>query len=268
MRNLLRGWLGVVLITLVVAGLIAGCLIGGAVALWQGIGNLEWLQGGSLYTGTWELQLPEQTTSLIMDIFNGSIRVQVLPVEQAMVTANWQATREDWVIAPAVDQLDGEARIMIGRSGGQPRQVDVEIIVPPHVDLILTTGNGQVEVNGDGQGELRIATGNGRIVIEDWLGEISAVAGNGLIAARLSQLSSGTVHLRTGNGRVRFEIHPDSAFSLTATAGNGRISVDLPDQWQPEPAGGNYQGTYNGGGAEISLSTGNGDIYVLFRQQD
>jgi DUF4097 and DUF4098 domain-containing protein YvlB len=98
-----------------------------------------------------------------------------------------------------------------------------------------------VNLDGSGSGLLFVNTRNGSIEIGSWAGEVDA---------------------STSNGAIRVYVEEASAFDLSASTSNGRISADLSGNWSREVTGTNHDGLYNGGGARLILRTSNSNIWL------
>jgi DUF4097 and DUF4098 domain-containing protein YvlB len=65
----------------------------------------------------------------------------------------------------------------------------------------------------------------------------------------------------TGSGNV--ELTPDNApMNLEASTGSGSISSDHPMNIQVSTDGHKLSGPLNGGGPEVRIETGSGDIHI------
>jgi DUF4097 and DUF4098 domain-containing protein YvlB len=152
--------------------------------------------------------------------------------------------------------------------------------VPVETALDLSTSNGQVRVRGT-RGGLEAGTTNGNIEITNVGGPVETHSTNGGIEVRGG---SGSLSAETTNGGIEAEIRslaPDGRISAQTTNGgvsialpagvkadlhaattNGRVSVSFPVSGKEIMTTKVVRGTINGGGAEITLSTTNGDINV------
>jgi DUF4097 and DUF4098 domain-containing protein YvlB len=152
--------------------------------------------------------------------------------------------------------------------------------VPVETALDLSTSNGQVRVGGtrggldagttNGNIEITGVVGpmaahstNGGIEVKGGSGSLSAETTNGTIEAELKSLDPhGKVSAETTNGSVRLYLPAGVKADLSAGTTNGRVSVSFPVSGKEVMTTKSVRGTINGGGAEISLSTTNGDISV------
>ena len=152
-------------------------------------------------------------------------------------------------------------------SGLGGHEIEWTIKVPKGVIVDLRTVNGGVRINGL-QGEVHAKTTNGGIkgtnIIANIL-EASSVNGGVEIQFGSPLDASGTVDIETVNGGVEIELPGESKATISARAVNGGVKVtDLDVQRTEEPssfdAKRRLQGTLNGGGANVIISTTNGGV--------
>jgi hypothetical protein len=161
------------------------------------------------------------------------------------------------------------------------RWIRVELEVPRNLRARLTTGDGNIAVNGGLEGDMRFNTGDGNIEALDLAGSLEARTGDGNVrvggrfesvnvstgdgnvevrAASGSRVASGW-RISTGDGNVRLDLPSNIAADLDAHTGDGRIHVDLPLML---PAGEHkrdrVRGQMNGGGMPVNIRTGDGSI--------
>lgn len=108
-------------------------------------------------------------------------------------------------------------------------------------DVTAATGNGRVHVTGT-EGTVRVSTGNGDVDVRDSRSQVRVTTGNGRVTVGTME---GPVEARTGNGDIEVSMsklkgNPDMEFHT----GSGNVRVTLP----------------SGFGAELDASTGNGEI--------
>jgi hypothetical protein len=166
---------------------------------------------------------------------------------------------------------DGDLQVKTGDGG-----VDVD---PVSGNVDVHTGDGHIKLEG-GKGEIRLRTGDGHIEAQGLDGQLEATSGDGHIRVegRFDRLN-----IRTGDGGVDVRALPGSRVSSawSIRTGDGSVDVSLPDTLQanldvhtndghislgiPLQVEGNLsrsaiRGKLNGGGAELSISTGDGSI--------
>ena len=127
------------------------------------------------------------------------------------------------------------------------------------------TGSGNIEIEGTGQGDAKAQTGSGNIDLKGVAGALEAQTGSGEIKAEGKpsspwklQAGSGTIDLATGNAPM----------NLDASTGSGHISTNqaLPMDTSSEHHN-HLRGPLNGGGPDVRVQTGSGDIRVHQRRQ-
>ena len=125
-----------------------------------------------------------------------------------------------------------------------------------------TTTNGNIEVAGV-SGEVETHSTNGGIEVRGASGSLTAETTNGAILAEVKALArEGAVSAETTNGSVQLFLPSAVKADLSAETTNGRVSVSFPVSGSEIMTTKSVRGTINGGGAEVSLSTTNGDIDV------
>jgi hypothetical protein len=122
----------------------------------------------------------------------------------------------------------------------------------------VSTGSGNIYAEQAGEGDVRASTGSGNIELRSLHGGLVAHTGSGEVKVGGTPASQWSVH--TGSGNV--ELWPGNAgFNLNASTGSGDVRSDRPLAGRS----GNHHhvtGSLNGGGPEVRVSTGSGDIRV------
>lgn len=196
--------------------------------------------------------------------------------------------------------LEGMNHRHRGRWGdGDEEQANFTVLLPRGVKLMVSSGNGDVDVTGAGEevrassgnGEVRVfganggvraTSGNGAVSVEGARGPVSASSGNGRV---IVSTSSGPVTARSGNGDIEVSMSAvTGSDDMVFSTGNGRITVTVPSGFQGEidanqPHGeirsdfpitvtsgqigrGRLRGTIGAGGRRIRMTTGNGRIEI------
>jgi beta-lactamase regulating signal transducer with metallopeptidase domain len=126
-------------------------------------------------------------------------------------------------------------------------------------DFKTQTGSGNIAIEGSGQGDAKAQTGSGNIDLKGVLGALQAQTGSGKIKAEGKpssawklQTGSGTIELATGNAPM----------NLDASTGSGKISTNPPVPMQNPEDHHHVRTQLNGGGPEVKVETGSGDIHV------
>lgn len=123
----------------------------------------------------------------------------------------------------------------------------------------IQTGSGNIAIESSGQGDAKAETGSGNIDLKGVLGALQAETGSGRIKAEGKpssawklQTGSGTIELATGNAPM----------NLDASTGSGHIAADHATAAQNPEDHHHLKSELNGGGPEVKVQTGSGDIRV------
>lgn len=153
-------------------------------------------------------------------------------------------------------------------SGFSGHEVEWTIKVPKGVVVDLRTVNGGVRIN-DLQSEVHAKTTNGGVKGSVVTSIIEASSVNGGIEIELAGTLDATaaVDLETVNGGVEFSLPAASRATISARAVNGGVRVnDLDVQRTGEATSSDskrrLEGTLNGGGAKVTISTVNGGVRI------
>lgn len=144
------------------------------------------------------------------------------------------------------------------------RHVDYVVHVPRWANVELKATNGELHVR-DLTGALQARTTNGTIDGEALGGPTNASATNGRVVLDFARLGDGDVVCATTNGAISMALPPTAKATLTASVTNGGISTDGLSLAVSEQSRRRLEGTLNGGGTAIRLSTTNGAIAVRGR---
>ena len=121
------------------------------------------------------------------------------------------------------------------------------------------TGSGNIHSEGSGEGEGRAQTGSGDLDLRDVHGGLKAQTGSGSI--KVAGTPSAPWRLMAGSGSVEVW-SGDAPVTVDASTGSGNIHTDRPLASQEKANQHHVVGTLNGGGTEVRLETGSGDITV------
>jgi putative adhesin len=199
------------------------------------------------------------------------------------------------------DQVEVSARVRNSMSWGWNvhRSLRIEVHMPRSSDLNVDTGDGSVEsdaVNGnvdihtgdghiriDGaKGNIRLRTGDGSIEGHDLDGKLEATSGDGhvsidgrfdglnlktgdgSITARANPGSKLTEswNVRTGDGSVTMSLPGELQANIEASTNDGRISLGIPVTVEGTFSTSRISGKMNGGGAPLTIHTGDGSIHL------
>ena len=155
-----------------------------------------------------------------------------------------------------IDDLDGEVEgrtgagnVVIGTVGGA-----VEI----------STGSGNVDVDG-AKDRVEVNTGAGNVTLQNVQGEVRANTGAGNIVARITKQPRGDSRLETGAGNVTVYLEEDISCTVDATASIGSAQTDFPLRTGGKWVRRSFEGTINGGGPQIYLRAGVGNVSLKKR---
>lgn len=123
----------------------------------------------------------------------------------------------------------------------------------------VDTGSGSVYAEQVGKGEVKASTGSGSIELRSINGGLHAETGSGSIKA--GGTPAAPWRLRTGSGSV--ELWTSGAgMTLDASTGSGSIHSDREITTQGTINRHHMTGKINGGGPEVRIETGSGDVRI------
>jgi len=154
-------------------------------------------------------------------------------------------------------------------SGFNGHEIEWTIKVPAGVVVDLRTVNGGVRINGL-QGEVHAKTTNGGVKGSNVGASIlEASSVNGGIDIELGGVlgENGSIDIETVNGGVSLGLASESKATIVARAVNGGVRVDGLDIQKQEQSNSfeskrRLEGTLNGGGAKVNVSTTNGGVRI------
>jgi hypothetical protein len=154
-------------------------------------------------------------------------------------------------------------------SGFNGHEIEWTIKVPKGVVVDLRTVNGGVRINGL-QGEVHAKTTNGGVKgVNVGAGILEASSVNGGIDIELAGAldENASIDIETVNGGVTLGMASESKASIVARAVNGGVRVDGLDISKQEQSNSfeskrRLEGTLNGGGAKVNVSTINGGVRI------
>lgn len=179
------------------------------------------------------------------------------------------------------------------------RSISIELTIPRNAELDLKTGDGNISTQavdgflraetGDGNlnvgaanGDIRLHTGDGNITGEGLAGMLAADTGDGNIvlegrfhvvdvhtgdgnvevtAQQGSRLASAW-KIGTGDGNVVLRLPDGVGADLDAHTGDGHVRIDFPVTISGKVKESRVQGPMNGGGPQLTVSSGDGDIRI------
>ena len=146
-------------------------------------------------------------------------------------------------------------KIEIKFKGEDSDNFELELTISAAMNLDLSTGGGNIAVNGDLMGKVDAGTGGGNITLQTVSGIVDLSTGGGNIT---TGNIDGNADISTGGGAIRVEIINGTA---DLTTGGGNIFIDkVNNSADISTGGGNISVGDIGGKADIS--TGGGKIKI------
>lgn len=177
-----------------------------------------------------------------------------------------------------VDSENNEVNI---KTDALHQDVSLNITVPHHTSLSLSSINGGEITVSDVEGELDVNNTNGGVTLNNVSGSAVAHSLNGRVKATFTRVDpQKPLAFSSMNGNIDVTLPPDLKANLSLRTDNGAIYSDFNVQVQPalslqaeeneQGAGGKYRvqaektlhATVNGGGPEIQIKNFNGNIYL------
>jgi DUF4097 and DUF4098 domain-containing protein YvlB len=121
-------------------------------------------------------------------------------------------------------------------------------------------GSGDITFEQTASGSVRAETGSGNIRLRNVSGGVEAGAGSGDVEVQGKIASDWRIH--TGSGEVEVKLPPDAKFNINARSSSGNVEVNRPLTMQCSSKRNHIEGTVNGGGTLLDVSTGSGTIRV------
>jgi Toastrack DUF4097 len=122
------------------------------------------------------------------------------------------------------------------------------------------TGSGEIQADLTGSGDVDVHTGSGSIRVRGVSGGLKARTGSGDINADGNVKNPWQLH--TGSGSLRLALSSSTGFNLNVHTSSGSIHSDLPITVQGTIGKHELRGAVRGGGPEVEVSTGSGDIDI------
>jgi hypothetical protein len=155
-----------------------------------------------------------------------------------------------------VTEMVGGLRVHTGSGNVEARDMDGP--------FTAEAGSGDIELESKGHGDIQVHTGSGDIRLRGINGALRAEAGSGDVIAEGRQ--GGNWELRTGSGNVDLRLPTDAAFDLDASTSSGELVIDHPVtmtvQGDIRGSRRSVNGKVHGGGPELVVHTGSGDVHL------
>ena len=155
-----------------------------------------------------------------------------------------------------LDDLAGDIRIHTGSGNVQARGA-----AGP---FEARAGSGDITIEEKAKGDVRVETGSGNIEARGVDGGLNASTGSGDV--RVDGTPSNAWYVKTGSGDAQLRLPQEAAFDLDISTSSGSVEVNHPVtttvQGRVEDARKSIRGKVRGGGPEINVHTGSGDVHV------
>ena len=191
---------------------------------------------------SYEMTLPADTT-LQVNTGSGEISVQGVRAPAKLHTGSGDIRASD---------LGPQSRLETG-SGS----VHADSVAAP---CYASTGSGGIQADLTGSGDVDLHTGSGGIRVRGVNGGLRARSGSGELT--VDGNVKGPWQLHTGSGSIRMALSSSSGFNLDVHTGSGSIHSDLPITVQGTFGRHELKGSVRGGGPDVEVSTGSGDIDI------
>lgn len=225
----------------------------------------------------WTRQFPLTAGGrLVLENVNGAVQVEATTGQTLEMTARRVAKSsseesarkqlERVSIIEAASPTEVRVEVQYPRFNGLSSvEVDWQIKVPAGVAVDITNTNGSLRLAGlDASIEGR--TSNGRIQAEALTSpsvDVKTTNGRVFIGYARPLTDTDQVTIDSTNGGVTLTIPETSRLSLSADLTNGEFDVaDLPVQRTDTSSRRHFEGTLNGGGARVRMSTTNGSVHL------
>jgi DUF4097 and DUF4098 domain-containing protein YvlB len=121
-------------------------------------------------------------------------------------------------------------------------------------------GSGDITFDQTASGSVHVQTGSGNIHLHNVSGSVEAGAGSGDVQVQGTMAGDWRIH--TGSGEVEVNLPSDAKFNVHAHSSSGGVHVNHPVTMQGALRRNEIEGTVNGGGTLLDISTGSGSIRV------
>ena len=130
-------------------------------------------------------------------------------------------------------------------------------------EVRASSGSGEVTVDG-ALGPVQASTGSGEVRITTGRGPVTASTGSGDIDVSMASLTgSDDMRFSSGSGSITLRLPADFSANLHATTGSGDVESDFQMVLQGRLSRHSIRATIGGGGRELRMTTGSGDIRIL-----
>ncbi len=191
---------------------------------------------------SYEITLPPDT-GLSVNTGSGEISVEGVRAAAKLHTGSGSIRAQD---------LGPQSRLETG-SGS----IHADSVAAP---MTAGTGSGSIQADLTGSGDVDVHTGSGGIDVRGVNGGLKGRTGSGHI--QVSGNVKGPWELHTGSGGVRMALGSSGGFNLNVHTGSGSIHSELPITVQGTFGRRELKGAVRGGGPDVEVSTGSGDVEI------
>ena len=195
------------------------------------------------------IKVPRQTSLERIESSNGAIRIDNIDASARLRTSNGgisvtglKGTLEAITSNAAVDLRDVQGPAVVSTSNGSIQADEVSN------GLEATTSNAAIHAslnNIEPKKSLKLTTSNGSVDLA------------------LDRLDGNEVEATTGNASITLHLPADVAVRLKAQTSNSSVTSEFDVTAKGTAGKNNLEGTINGGGPLVTLTTSNGSIRVL-----
>jgi hypothetical protein len=145
---------------------------------------------------------------------------------------------------------------------GRSYTVNYDIALPNDIEVMITSINGNVEIDSIGN-QVTTSLTNGQVILDEISGNTDIDLTNGNINAEVTLPLDGIMDLDITNGNIDLDIPINTSATFSAGVVNGLITIsDNLTLHNPASTPTSRSGTLGGGRGTITLNTTNGNINV------
>ena len=179
---------------------------------------------------------------------NGNVNISVWSKDQAYIKA-FNVDEDD------LDKLKFEqtgSKLTVEFRGEDSDDFYLEISIPAYLEVDVSTGGGNISLNGNMTGKVEFSTGGGNVNVQDVGNKLSVSTGGGNVSAGNI---TGELEISTGGGNISVA---DVKSKADVSTGGGNISIgSVGGSADVSTAGGNLSVGKVSGSADLSTAGGN-----------
>jgi hypothetical protein len=186
--------------------------------------------------------------NLEVSVSNGNITISTWEKDQAYIKAI--DVEEDDLKYLKIEQQGN--KVIVEFKVQDSDDFNLEVSIPSQFNIDLSTGGGNIFINGNINGKVELATGGGNIEVNDVSDKLSVSTGGGNISVGNV---NGETELSTGGGNISVK---DVKSKIELSTGGGNISIgNIGGSAEVSTAGGNISVGKASGNAELNTAGGN-----------